>query len=132
MLHQNLYFGYTHQGMNSLLRAGLGGLACVLASLEDEDPRKVKMPGGKWKDEPPWEIASDKIILKFGEPEKAEEYLRRLFEYAFRIKKGEDAIDLPSTYSGIQEKVVRARLQLGILLTFLQHGQSRKGARKGR
>ncbi len=117
-------------GMDALLRAGVGGLATVLESLEHENPRRVKMPGAPWKDkQAPWEITADRIILKFGEPKSAGEYLKRLFEYAFQIRKGEAAIDLPSTHGGDQTSVVRAQLQRGLLLTFLQHGQSRKGAK---
>lgn len=116
-------------GMDALLRAGVGGLACVLTEMEEETSRKVKLPGAPWKGGPPWEMKSDRIILQFGQPADAEEYLKRLFEYAFRIKQGEDTIDLPSTYSGVQNRMVRARLQLGLMLTFLQHGQTRKGAK---
>ena len=117
-------------GMDSLLRAGLGGLASVLESLANENSRRVKMPGAPWKNkQPPWEITSDRIVLKFDKPENAEEYLKRIFEYAFQIKQGEDAIDLPSTHGGDQTKLVRAQLQRGLMLTFLQHGQSRKGAK---
>ena len=116
-------------GMDSLLRAGIGGLACVLESFENESSKRVKLPGAPWDDGPPWEVTKDSIVLKFGKPENAEEYLQRIFDYAFQIKKGEDTIDLPSTYDGKQGSLVRARLQRGLMLTFLQHGQSRKGAK---
>ena len=117
-------------GMDSLLRAGVGGLASVLESLESQNPRRVKLPGAPWKNkQPPWEITTDRIVLKFDKPENAEEYLKRIFDYAFQVKQGEDAIDLPSTHSGDQTKLVRAQLQRGLMLTFLQHGQSRKGAK---
>ena len=117
-------------GMNSILRAGLGGLASVLEKLSDE-PRGVELPGAPWKDnQPPWEVSSDRILLKFGEPENAREYLKRLFDFAFQIKETESLIDLPSTQDEGQSQVVRAKLQQGIMLTFLQHGQSRKGAKQ--
>lgn len=116
-------------GMDSLLRAGLGGLASVLEAL-DAKPKRVLLPGAPWKDNvPPWEVASDRILLKFGKPENAGEYLKRLFEFAFQIKSNENAIDLPSTYDRKQTSEVRAQLQQGLMLTFLQHGQSRKGAK---
>ena len=68
--------------------------------------------------------------MKFGQPGKRGEYSKRLFEYAFRIKENEQAIDLPSTHGGDQVAEVRAQLQRGLMLTFLQHGQSRKGAKQ--
>ena len=117
-------------GMNAVLRAGLGGLASVLEKLSLR-PRGVELPGAPWKNkQPPWEVTSDRIVLQFGEAGNAREYLKRLFEFAFQIKESESLIDLPSTQNESQSQVVRARLQLGIMLTFLQHGQSRKGAKK--
>ncbi len=117
-------------GMDPLLRAGIGGLATVLLKMEGEQPSGA-LPGYPWpNDSPPWEIETDRITLKFGEPENAAEYLKRVFESAFQIKQDENAIDLPSTYDEKQTELVRARLQRGLMLTFLQHGQSRKGAKK--
>ncbi len=116
-------------GMDSLLRAGIGGLACVLNALADEKRKLAKLPGVSPKDNPPWEITKDKVVLKFGKPEYAEEYLKCIFDFAFQIKVGEGTIDLPSTHNG-QTRIVRAQLQRGLMLTFLQHGQSRKGAKE--
>lgn len=120
-----------HQpGIDALLRAGLGGLATVLKQMEGE-PKSDKLPGGPWSKgaKHPWEVTESRIILDFGKPEDAAEYLKRLFAYAFRIDK-ENAIDLPATYDGVQQRMVRARLQQGLMLTFLQHGKSRKGEKK--
>lgn len=116
-------------GMDSMLRAGIGGLASVLDRLESK-PRHVELPGAPWSGgQPPWEVTPGRIVLKFGKPENAGEYLKRLFQFAFQIDTGEKIIDLPSTYSGKQETAVRSLLQRGLMLTFLQHGQSRKGAK---
>ena len=121
---------YLHApGMNAMLRAGLGGLASVLEKLAEE-PSGVELPGIPWENgEPPWEVTSERIVLRFGEAGNAREYLKRIFEFAFQIKENEGLIDLPSTQRQIQKQSVRARLQQGIMLTFLQHGQSRKGAK---
>lgn len=117
-------------GMDALLRAGIGGLASVLDSMAGEKSNK-QLPGGPWtNNNPPWIVEPERVVLKFGEPALAAEYLKRLFEYAFRIDDKENAIDLPSTHSGDQVAEVRAHLQRGLMLTFLQHGQSRKGASK--
>ena len=43
-------------GMDSLLRAGVGGLASVLESLESQNPRRVKLPGAPWKNKQPQHV----------------------------------------------------------------------------
>jgi CRISPR-associated protein Cas8a1/Csx13 len=121
-------------GMDSMLRAGLGGLAAVLWHVEsqiDSIRDKKRLPGWPWKDgAPPWRIEPEKLVIEFGKPELAGEFLKRLFEYAFRVNANEQAIDLPATYvSEKQDRLVRATLQRGLMLTFLQHGQSRKTAK---
>ena len=124
-----------HQpGMTAMHRAGLGGLACTLTALK----RAVKSrqwsleetPGWPWpsEDEPPWEITAHSITLKFGEPTAAREYLRRLFAFAFQIKDG--LIYLPGQYRSEPPLEVRAYLQSGLTLTFLQHGQSKTLAKE--
>ncbi|MEI7461841.1 MAG: type I-MYXAN CRISPR-associated Cas8a1/Cmx1 [Pirellula sp.] len=122
-------------GMDVMLRAGLGGLAAVLQQMENtsnEIRDKSALPGWPWKDDsPPWTIDMERIVLDFKEPQLAGEFMKRLFEFAFRIDKKEEVIDLPATYdiqSG-QDRLVRAQLQRGLMLTFLQHGQSRKTAK---
>lgn len=118
--------------MDALLRAGVGGLAAVLNYLEEEaksGKATDEFPGGPWNDgKPPWKIESDRVTLEFGNPENAGEYLKRLFEQAFQIETSDNVIDLPATYR-IQDRMVRAYLQRGLMLTFLQHGQSRTGAK---
>lgn len=122
-------------GMDSMLRAGLGGLAAVLWHIEsqlDSIRDKKRLPGWPWKDDvPPWRIEPEKVVIEFGKPELAGEFLKRLFEYAFRVEPNEQAIELPATYgSEKQDRMVRATLQRGLMLTFLQHGQSRKTAKE--
>lgn len=113
-------------GMTALHRAGLGGLACTLkfierayqqGALSDDD-----VPGGPWdKAAAPWEIEADQITLRFGEPELAGDYLRKLFAIGFQIKEG--LIYLPGQYTDLPPTLVaRASLQEGIQLTYLQHG----------
>src|SRR3972149_1327597 len=72
---------------------------------------------------PPWEAPSPSVRLDFGEPSHASEYLNRLFTAAFRI--ADHLVDLPGQYETRPALAVRAELQAGLLLTFLQHGRVR-------
>ena len=117
-------------GMSLLHRAGLGGLACTLKCIEREFAtgrlRAKDVPGAPWKKgSPPWTIDSHTVTLDFGEPQAAGEYLHRLFEFAFDLK--DDLIYLPGQYmpAGAPGVEVRASLQQGSTLTFLQHGRVR-------
>src|SRR5437660_4172155 len=78
-------------GMSALHRAGLGGLACTLKAMEREYEAerlpKTKMPAPFVDGVPPWEIGEQIVTLKFGKPENAEEFLKRLFAFAFGIRK---------------------------------------------
>lgn len=120
-------------GMSMLHRAGLGGLACSLEAMERDVRAKqwkaADCPGGKWtNDKPPWKIAEQSIILEFGEAENAAEWLKALFLYSFQTK--EDLFFLPGQYQKIPPShPVRAYLQQGITLTFLQHGLTRELAK---
>lgn len=114
-------------GMTVLHRAGLGGLACTLKYIEralamgalwDDD-----VPGGPWKDGPPWKIDAQTVTLDFGKPEAAGEFLKRLFKIGFGLKDG--LIYLPGQYSQEPSLAVRSELQAGLTLTFLQHGRVR-------
>jgi CRISPR-associated protein Cas8a1/Csx13 len=117
-------------GMTILHRAGLGGLACTLRYVQrayecgvlwDDD-----VPGVPWAafDKPPWELREDEIVLLFGQPEGAREYLKRLFRIAFGLKDG--LICLPGQYGDLPPSLaVRAEIQAGLTLTFLQHGKTR-------
>jgi len=117
-------------GMSVLHRAGLGGLAATLKYIErayDEGMiDEEDLPGWPWqKDQPPWSIKPLEITLDFGQPENAGEYLRRLFRIAFDLK--DDLIFLPGQYADSPPPLaVRALLQQGMTLTFLQHGRVRK------
>lgn len=122
-------------GMTMLHRAGLGGLACSLRAMErDVDAKtwKGELPGGgkSWrKTPPPWEIEETRIALKIGKPEDARDWLKALFEYSFQVR-GE-LFFLPGQYSTAPpSEPIRAYLQLAVTLTFLQHGLTRKLAKK--
>ncbi len=100
-------------GMSAIHRAGLGGLACTLKAMD----RKC---GGTKSST----ISKHEIKLHFGKPEKAEAYLRKLFEFAFKVRK-DGLISLPGQYASEPSAAVLADLQAGLTLTFLQHGKVR-------
>jgi len=114
-------------GMTILHRAGLGGLACTLKYIERAYNMGIvleeELPGDWSEGRPPWEITEQSVTLHFGEPEKAGEFLKRLFAIAFQIKDG--LIYLPGQYDREPSMAVRAALQSGLTLTFLQHGKVR-------
>lgn len=114
-------------GMTLIHRAGLGGLACTLRYVEraysSGQLRSKDLPAGPWRDGPPWEVMPHAVRLDFGEPPRAGEYLTRLFAVAFRIT--DHLIDLPGQYETRPSLAVRAELQAGLTLTFLQHGRVR-------
>lgn len=123
-------------GMSPLHRAGLGGLAATLQCLDkikentDEEEPNFPFNSPLWKNEISWKIDKTSIEFNFGKPENAKDFLEWLFMFAFQIQN--EMIFLPGLY-GFNGKTiksinleVRARLQQGIALTFLQHGQTRK------
>jgi CRISPR-associated protein Cas8a1/Csx13 len=118
-------------GMSALHRAGLGGLACTLKVMERRHRADRladdKLPGPVVEGEYPWVIDERSITLNFGKPEQARDYLKRLFEFAFDITPA-GLIRLPGQYEGGNDpsSAILADLQLGVLLTFLQHGGTRK------
>ena len=87
-------------GMSLLHRAGLGGLACTLKAIERQYENgllsEAKLPAPFDGDKPPWEVTDGSITLHFGKPEKARDYLERLFEFSFQIRDG--IIYLPGQY----------------------------------
>jgi CRISPR-associated protein Cas8a1/Csx13 len=116
-------------GMSLLHRAGLGGLACTLKAFERQHAggklRKSDLPHPFIDGAPPWEVSKHSVTLRFGEPNKAEEYLKRLFTFAFGLRK-DGLISLPGQFESEPAAAVLADLQSGLTLTFLQHGQVRK------
>lgn len=116
-------------GMTTLHRAGLGGLACTLNAMkrhyENGQLAKSKLPAPFAGDQPPWDIQEDSVTLRFGKPENAGEYLRKLFEFGFQIRK-EGLIVLPGQSTSEIPLPVLADLQAGLTLTFLQHGKVRQ------
>lgn len=102
-------------GMSTIHRAGLGGLACTLKAMEGQ------FSGASL----PWEVERQTITLKFGKPELAGAYLKRLFEFAFRLR-NDGLISLPGQFGEEPSAAVLADLQAGMTLTFLQHGKVRQ------
>lgn len=120
-------------GMTALHRAGLGGLACTLNAMERQHEAGLlkadKLPAAMTGGEYPWSVTDDTVTLKFGKPENAGEYLKKLFAFAFQVKEG--LIHLPGQYGGIPPTlVIQAAIQDGIQNTFLQHGPT-CGSRDG-
>jgi CRISPR-associated protein Cas8a1/Csx13 len=120
-------------GMSLLHRAGLGGLACTLKAMERQFRAGLlpveKLPAPFEGDEPPWDIDEQTVTLQFGKPENAGTYLRRLFAYAFDIRK-DGLIRLPGQHNNESATAVLADLQAGLTLTFLQHGRVRALAKE--
>lgn len=118
-------------GMTALHRAGLGGLACTLKAMEKQHAagllRADRLPAPFTGDQPPWNIDDQTVTLHFGKPENAGEYLKRLFAFGFQIRNG--LIYLPGQYDAEPSAAVLADLQLGVTLTFLQHGRVRQLAK---
>jgi CRISPR-associated protein Cas8a1/Csx13 len=121
-------------GMSLLHRAGLGGLACTLKAMQREHEAgrlsESKLPAPFADGVPPWDIDEQSVTLKFGKPENAGEYLKKLFAYAFQINK-DGLIYLPGQYGDVPPSLeVLVAIQDGIQNTFLQHGPS-CGSRSG-
>jgi CRISPR-associated protein Cas8a1/Csx13 len=120
-------------GMSFLHRAGLGGLACTLKAMERQFEAgllsKSKLPAPLVDDALPWEIDEQSVTLLFRKPENAGDYLKKLFAFAFGVRK-DGLISLPGQYDGEPGAAVLADLQSGLTLTFLQHGKVRKLAKE--
>lgn len=112
-------------GMSALHRAGLGGLACTLKAIERQHAggllRADKLPSPLEEGRFPWEIDDRNITLRFSKPENVAKYLEKLFAFAFQIRDG--LIYLPGQYYTEPTTALLAELQLGLTLTFLQHGK---------
>lgn len=120
-------------GMSIMHRAGLGGLTCTLKAMERQYEAGLltadKLPAPLDSNDPPWEVTNRTVTLKFGKPENAGEYLKKLFAFAFTIRK-DGLIYLPGQYESEPSAAVLADLQAGIVLTFLQHGKVRQLAKE--
>jgi CRISPR-associated protein Cas8a1/Csx13 len=120
-------------GMSALHRAGLGGLACTLKVLERHYANGLMkadaLPAPFVDGKPPWEIDARSVELHFGKPENAGEYLKKLFAFAFSIRK-DGLIYLPGQHDTEPSAAVLADLQAGFTLTFLQHGRVRALAKE--
>ena len=115
-------------GMGPLHRAGLGGLASTLDWIRRERQAgrlsANQVPGGDLNQSLPWRIESDSVTLVIGKEDQAEDYLEKLFALAFQLRDG--LIFMPGQQGDIPvSQAVLADLQQGLLLTFLQHGQTR-------
>jgi CRISPR-associated protein Cas8a1/Csx13 len=120
-------------GMTAVHRAGLGGLACTLQFIHNAyaQGRLVEddLPGWLWEGgQPPWKISATSVTLHFGEAARAAGLLERLFKLAFGLKDG--IIYLPGQYLTEPSAAVRADLQAGLTLSFLQHGKVRSLAKE--
>lgn len=120
-------------GMSLLHRAGLGGLACTLKKIEQHYKcdllSEAKLPAPFIDGQPPWEIDEQTVTLKFGKPDKAGGYLKKLFGLAFGIR-NDGLIALPGQYTMEPSAAVLSDLQSGLTLTFLQHGRVRSLAKE--
>ena len=114
-------------GMTAMHRAGLGGLAATLARLticRNNGERPCTGSEPLWHEEYDWSVSPIEVSLQFGKPEWAGDFLVWLFKYAFQIR--DKMIFLPGQYGNTPPPPeVRARLQEGIMLTFLQHVTSK-------
>ena len=120
-------------GMTLMHRAGLGGLACALKAIErdyqDGLITEGRLPAPFVSNKPPWHINRDGVELLFPAPEKAGAYLKNLFSLVFNIRK-DGLIYLRGQFYDEPQPPVLAEMQLGLTLTFLQHGQVRKLAKE--
>lgn len=119
-------------GMSLVHRAGLGGLACTLEAMQREFTAgrlpQSKLPARFDGGTPPWSIDDNSVTLHFGKPETAGDYLKKLFSFAFAVR-NDGLIYLPGQFDTEPSAAVLADLQLGLTLTFLQHGKVRKLAK---
>jgi CRISPR-associated protein Cas8a1/Csx13 len=119
-------------GMTAMHRAGLGGLACSLRYIEDNAQSLLddQLPGGPWEDNrPPWKVETEEITLDFGTPAGAAEFLKRLFLLSFQVTDAHRVIYLPGQFTTTPSIGVLADMQSAVILTFLQHGLTRKLAK---
>ena len=112
-------------GMSPLHRAGLGGLACTLHAWQRG---MYSGAGTNWDHPFRFEINPDSITLELSEPQQAADALQKLFEFGFQIN-SDGLIFLPGQFNSPLDSALLADLQAGYLLTFLQHGASRKLAK---
>ena len=83
-------------GMSALHRAGLGGLG-LYAQGDGAKKMPRTLPSPFDGEQPPWDIDEHSVTLRFGKPEKPEVYLKKLFAFAFGIRK-DGLISLPGQY----------------------------------
>ena len=110
-------------GMNPLLRAGLGGLACTLNWIDETEDPITKPPGS-------WSFDDREVTLRWeGGAKGAGAFFEALYGLAFRLDDG--LIDLPGSYGreGLSP-IIRSELQQGMSLTILQFGPNRKARSK--
>lgn len=118
-------------GMSPVHRAGLGGLACALRWIEQAiqrgSVRGEQFLGGRTDGgELPWEVSSDSIILRFGAPENAAEFLKCLFSLVFTTDRdGLICLNGQHAIGTEPQPAALAEVQNGLTLTFLQHGKTR-------
>lgn len=131
MISSSLPLNLNGLGMGPLHRAGLGGLATTLLAIEQAHSsgqlKDAELPGPQKEDGSyPWTISQTSITLDFNAPKKAATYLKKLFAFAFDLRKGKGLIYLPGQHGGPVRDAVLAELQGALTLTFIQHGKTRK------
>ena len=120
--------------MTILHRAGLGGLASSLRYIERAWKSDLilqrGLPGSPWATgRPPWDVSATSITLRFGDPQEAGCFLRRLFPPVVPAERWACAY-LPGQYGTYHHRLLfLAGIQAGLTLTFLQHGKTRKLAK---
>ena len=122
-----LSIGLFDPGMGLLHRAGLGGLAATLESLNDRPSSKKHLESIGTR----WEYDDAAVRFTWTDPLKLKDSLKSLYEYGLGLNP-EGLISLPGThdengmsrYQNVPE--VLAELQRGLSLTLLQFGPNRK------
>lgn len=102
--------GLGDPGMTPLLRAGLGGLAASLNTLAPG-----ALPGT-------WTVEPRRVVLDWGQPGGAREFLEALFQAAFRLSSAQGLIDLPGAWTELRDPALQGALQDALRVTILQHG----------
>ncbi len=112
---------------DALLRAGVGGLATTLLQFADDvaKGRYGDAPDIYFASGPPWEVTQREIVFRFPDPTNVASVLEPIFRYAFGLDGR--VIDLRPIVAPTRS--IRLQIQRGLMLTFLQHGKSRKGAK---
>lgn len=117
MQEKNVSIGLFDPGMTELHRVGLAGLYMTLKSL---NPERYADAGG-------WELTPQRVHIHW--KKKPSEFFSPLFKESFRIG-NEGYIAFKAHQSHPMGDVERLELHRAICATYLQHGKTRKEAKK--